>query len=323
MEKKGKKITNIAVLGAGIMGPGIAEVYAGGGYNVKLWSRSEETLAKAKTMILGNMATLIEEKMLTKEDADKTMEHITFVTSLQEACTDVELIQETIVEDPEVKEKFYREISKFLAEDTIIATNTSFLDPFPLMEKAAPERSPYFTTAHWYTPAQIVPLVEVARGPQTVDGTLETISEVLHSCGKTPARLEKFVPGYIVNRIQSLLDTEIFYLMDNGICTAEQMDIAVKASFLPRALVLGIVQRFDFGGLTTHAHIMENGSYVRPPVPDHPKSYFDHIDRGERGIKNGKGFYDYGDRTPVELARERDKRLIAILKAAGNPEDHI
>ena len=316
-------IKNVAVLGAGIMGPGIAQAFASGGLTVRLWSRSTNTLEKAKKMIAGNLDTLIETNSITKENAKAIVERIKYTTSLEDACKNVQLVQETIVENPLAKKDLFDSLNKILAADTLIVTNTSFLDPFPIMREVAPARLASFATAHWYAPAQILPLVEVARCPETTDETINTIIAILRACGKTPARLEKFVPGYIVNRIQSLLDTEIFYLLDNGICTAEQLDIAVKASFLPRAMVLGLVQRFDFGGLATHAHIIENGSYQRPPAPVHPKIYFDHINNGELGIKTGKGFYNYGNRSTVELAKERDKRLLAILKVAGNPENHI
>ena len=316
-------IRSIAVLGAGVMGPGIAQSYAMGGFETRLWSRSEATLERAGKMLDGNFDTFVEAGVLTREQAAAAHSRISFTTSLERACGGVWYVQETIAEQPEAKVSLFKEVDGLVPPDALIVTNTSFLDPFPLMEEAAPARLPYFTTAHWYVPAQILPLVEVARGPRTAEETMSTVAELLRACGKTPARLEKFVPGYIVNRIQSLLDTEIFYLLDHGVCDAEQLDLAVKASFVPRALVLGLVQRFDFAGLATHAHILENGSYKRPEQDRHPRSFFEHVEKGELGIKTGRGFYDYGGRTAVELAKERDRRLLAVLKAAGDPAGHI
>ena len=317
------EIKNIAVLGAGTMGPGIAQSYAMGGRRVRLWTRSAATLARAREALTSGLSTYVEQGLLSCKEAEAARTRVEFTNSFEAACSGAKYVQETIVEDADAKISLFSQLDRLVEPDAIVVTNTSFLDPFPLMEKAAPARLAYFTTAHWYVPAQILPLVEVARGPKTSEETMQTVCALLRLCGKTPARLEKFTPGYIVNRIQSLLDTEIFYLLDNGICTAEELDLAVKASFVPRAMVLGLVQRFDFAGLGTHAHILENGSYDRPAQDRHPRAFFDHVEKGELGIKTGKGFYDYGGRAPSELTRERDKRLLAILRAAGDITKHI
>lgn len=144
---------------------------------------------------------------------------------------------------------------------------------------------------------------------------METVLTLLRACGKTPVRLEKYVPGYIINRIQILLNTEVFYLLENGICTPEQLDLAVKASLMPRGMVLGLVQRYDFTGLDISANNIMNGSYVMPETSRHPAALFDHVDKGELGIKTGKGFYDYGGRSREELCAKRDKLLFQVLRA--------
>lgn len=144
---------------------------------------------------------------------------------------------------------------------------------------------------------------------------METILALLRACGKKPVRLEKYVPGYIINRIQILLNTEVFYLLENGVCTPEQMDMAVKASLMPRGMVLGLVQRYDFTGLDISANNIINGSYVMPETSKHPAALFDHVDKGELGIKTGKGFYDYAGRSREELCAKRDHLLFRVLQA--------
>jgi 3-hydroxyacyl-CoA dehydrogenase len=138
--------------------------------------------------------------------------------------------------------------------------------------------------------------------------------ELLKKCGKTPVRMEKFVPGYIINRIQILLNTEVFYLLDNGICTPDQIDLAVKASLMPRGMVLGLVQRYDFTGLDISANNIINASYVMPETSKRPTALFDHVDKGELGVKTGKGFFDYGGRSPAEVSKRRDKLLIDVFR---------
>jgi 3-hydroxyacyl-CoA dehydrogenase len=305
-------IKKIAVLGAGTMGPGITQNYAMGGYEVSLYTRSESTLEKAKVMVRTNVETFVEEELLTEEEAQKVLGRISFTTSLEEAVKGAQFIQETVAEKPDIKKALFEELDAILPMDVIIVSNASSLNPFLFVPE---RRQPNFTTAHWYAPPQILPLVEVAKGEQTTEETMDITIKLLQKCDKTAVRLEKFVPGYIINRIQILLNTEVFYLLDNGICTPDQLDLAVKASLMPRGMVLGLVQRYDFTGLDISANNIINASYVMPETSKRPKALFDHVDKGELGVKTGKGFYDYEGRTPAELSKKRDKMLFKVFKA--------
>jgi 3-hydroxyacyl-CoA dehydrogenase len=307
-----KDIKKAAVLGAGTMGPGIAQIYAMGGIEVKLCDISESILEKAKIMLRINLDTFMEEKLLTADEAEQVLERISYFKTVREAVDGVQFVQETVAEKPDVKKALFEELDRLLPEDVIIVSNASSLNPFKLM---AERRLPYFTTAHWFAPPQIIPLVEVAKGEITAEDTMSAVIGLLRQCGKTPVRLEKFVPGYIINRLQILMNTEVFYLLDNGICTPEQLDLAVKASLMPRGMVLGLVQRYDFTGLDISANNIINASYVMPETSNRPKVLFDHVDRGELGVKTGKGFYDYGGRGSAELCKKRDKMLFKVLKA--------
>jgi 3-hydroxybutyryl-CoA dehydrogenase len=307
-----ENIKKIAVLGAGTMGPGIAQNYAMGGYQVNLYTRSESTLAKAKVMVRSNVDTFVEEKLLTADEAAKVLQRISYCNNLSEAVSGVQFVQETVAEKPDVKKALFEELDTLLPEGVIIASNASSLNPFTFVPE---RRLAGFTTAHWYAPPQIIPLVEVAKGEKTTEETMSTTIALLQKCGKTAARLEKFIPGYIINRIQILLNSEVFHLLDNGICTPEQLDLAVKASFMPRGMVLGLVQRIDFTGLDISANNIINASYVPPKANNRPKALFDHVDKGELGVKTGKGFYDYGGRSAAKIAKKRDKMLFKVFKA--------
>ena len=308
-------IKKIAVLGAGTMGPGIAQIYAMGGYEVSMYTRSESTMEKSKVMLRTNLDTFVEEELLTKEEADAVYGRITCGRSVEECVSGAQFVQETVAEKPDVKTQIFEELDRLLPEDAIIVSNASSLNPFNFVPE---RRQPYFTTAHWYAPPQIIPLVEVAKGEKTDENTMDVTIELLKKCGKTPVRMEKFVPGYIINRIQILLNTEVFYLLDNGICTPEQIDLAVKASLMPRGMVLGLVQRYDFTGLDISANNIINASYVMPETSKHPPSLFDRVDKGELGVKTGKGFFDYGGRSAAEVCKKRDKLLFKVFKAAGD-----
>ncbi len=308
-------IKKVAVLGAGTMGPGIAQTYAMGGYEVSMYTRSEATLEKSKVMVRTNLDTFVEEELLTPEEANAVAARISYTTDVEACVKDAQFIQETVAEKPDIKVALFNQIDALLPMDTIWVSNASALNPFDLIPE---RRRANFTTAHWYAPPHIIPLVEVAKGEHTSEETMDITLALLKKCGKTPVRMEKFVPGYIINRIQILLNTEVFYLLDNGICTPEQIDLAVKASLMPRGMVLGLVQRYDFTGLDISANNILNASYVMPETSKRPPSLFDHVDKGELGVKTGKGFYDYEGRTPAEVAKKRDKMLFKVFKAAGD-----
>jgi 3-hydroxybutyryl-CoA dehydrogenase len=127
--------------------------------------------------------------------------------------------------------------------------------------------------------------------------------------------MEKFVPGFAMNRILRILGREIFFLLDNGYITPEQLDLAVKASIAPRMMVLGLVQRYDFTGLDLSARNLENPDFLEPPLDNRPKSLFDLVEEGNFGVKTGKGFFDYSGRKLEDVLRERDDKLLKVLKS--------
>ena len=129
--------------------------------------------------------------------------------------------------------------------------------------------------------------------------------------------MKKFIKGYIVNRLQQCLNREVFYLLDNGYCDAEGIDLAAKASFIPRAVVLGLLKRADFGGLDMTANNYRNHSYTMPEHGDEmPRVLEEHVERGELGIKSGKGFYDYEGVDIEALKAKRDKQLFEVFRLA-------
>ena len=297
----------IAVLGAGTMGPSIATTYALHGYRTSVYSRTQETLDRAKAVIESNLSLFVEEGIITPEEAAEALGLLEFTDSVASAVDGAWYIVETIVEKPEPKRELYAQLDAILPEDAIISSNTSYMDVFELMPT---RRLPYAVIAHWYAPAHILPLVEVVKGPQTLQEVMDAVFKMHTDCGKTPVRMEKFIPGFIVNRMQSAMTRELVYLIENGYCTPEDLDLAVKTSLMPRGLLLGLVQRMDFSGLDMAANSLNNKKYVPAPDPGQPAMIFDHYNKGEYGVKSGKGFYDYSDRSYTEVLRQRDKKLL-------------
>ena len=295
------------------MGPGIAQMFAMGGYPVTMWTRSEQTREKAKETLYKSLQTFVEEGMLCANDLEETYKRVGFALTVEEAVKGADFIQETIVENKYAKKELFEKVDAAVSEDAIIASNTSGLDVFALMPE---NRLQQAVIAHWYSPPQLVPLVEVVKNDKAPQEYADITIELLEKCGKTAVLMKKFIRGYIANRMQMCLNQELFYLLDNGYCTPEDIDKAVKASFIPRAVVLGLCKRADFGGLDMTANNYKNKSYTMPPEVDMPRTLQEHIDKGELGFKTGKGFFDYSGIDKQELTVKRDKQLFEVYKLA-------
>ena len=295
------------------MGPGIAQMFAMGGYTVTMWTRSEQTREKAKETLYKSLQTFVEEEMLAAEKLEETFARVGFALTVEEAVDGADFIQETIVENKDAKLELFAKVDSAVGDDAIIASNTSGLNVFELIPQ---NRLKQTVIAHWYSPPQLVPLVEVVKSEQAPQDYADTTVALLEKCGKTAVLMKKFIRGYIANRMQMCLNQELFYLLDNDFCTPEDIDKAVKASFIPRAVVLGLCKRADFGGLDMTANNYKNKSYSMPPEIYMPKTLQDHIDKGELGFKTGKGFYDYSNADKQELMAKRDKQLFEVYKLA-------
>ena len=303
-------IKKIAVLGAGTMGPGIAQVYAMGGYNVTMWTRSEPTREKAIAALKAQLETFEEEKLLS-EPKEAVLGRISFALTVEECVEGADFIQETIVEKADAKQALYEQLAAIVPVDVIIASNTSALNIFEIVpEKLLPQQ----IICHWYAPPHVIPLVEVVKSEQAPQEYADIAVELLNGCGKTAVLMKKFIRGYIVNRLQQCLNQEVFYLIDNGYCDAEAIDLASKASFIPRACVLGICKRIDFGGVDMTYNNFKNRSYAAPQWDHIPNVLQEKVDANELGIKTGKGFYDYEGVDMEALKAKRDKQLFEIFR---------
>lgn len=304
-------IKKIAVLGAGTMGPGIAQTYAMGGYQVVMWTRSESTREKAEASLRTQLETFAEEGEL-REDIETILARISFAMTVEEAVAGADFIQETIVENRDAKLALYEQLATCVSPHAIIASNTSAMNIFEVVPETL---LPQQIICHWYAPPQLIPLVEVVKSEQAPQEYADIAVALLNGCGKTAVQMKKFIRGYIVNRLQQCLHREVFYLLDNGYCDAEAIDLAAKASFIPRACVLGLCKRIDFGGVDMTANNYKNRSYTMPENGDElPRTLAEHLEKGELGIKTGKGFYDYTGIDMDELKAKRDKQLFEVFR---------
>ncbi|MDR2360524.1 MAG: 3-hydroxyacyl-CoA dehydrogenase family protein [Oscillospiraceae bacterium] len=306
-------VKKVAVLGAGTMGPGIAQMFAIGGREVTMWTRSEDTRDKAESTLRKSLETFAEEDLIATEDVETIFARVSFALTVEDAVKGADFVQETIVENKDAKSELFKRLDDILADDVIIASNTSGLNIFELIPS---RRLKQAVIAHWYAPPQLIPLVEVVKAEQAPQEFADVTVKLLEACGKTPVLMKKFVRGYIANRMQMCLNQEVFHLLDNGYCSPEDIDLAVKASFIPRAVVLGICKRIDFGGVDMTANNFRNQSYTPPNITDMPDVLKTMEANNELGLKTGKGFYDYTGQDKQELLAKRDKQLFEIFKIA-------
>jgi len=276
-----------------------------------MYSRRAETIEKAMRVTKANLSTFVEEGMLSEDAVPGILARITTTQSVEEAATDADFVIESIVEKIDAKKALYEELDALCAERAILTSNTSYLNIYEVMPAA---RLPQTVIAHWFAPPHIVPLVEVVKGPETTQETVDFVVELLKKVDRVPTVLEKFVPGFCINRLLRIIGREVFFLLDNGYMTAEQLDLAVKASIIPRAMVLGFVQRYDFTGIDLSYGNLQNPDFIEAPIDNNPRSLRELMEKGHLGVKTGKGFFDYSDRPLEQVLKERDAALIRVFR---------
>ena len=298
------------VVGAGTMGHGLAQVFASGGYDVQLVDVSASILGRALRQIRSNLEMMAEAEALDRTEIDPILERIGTSTDLEASARDVDLALEAVPEDPEVKRDLFVRLAEACPADTILLSNTSSLNLFEIVRIRNPER---FCIAHWYAPPYIIPLVDVVKGPETSDDTADRVARLLTRLGKKPVVLDRFIQGYLVNRLQVAIGREVNDLLDRGLATPEQLDEAVKASLAPRMVVVGVAQRYDFTGLDVSLAIQKEMAKRLSAMPAY-STMQRLVDAGHMGVKTGKGFYDYDGKTPRQILKARDLALLKIFK---------
>jgi 3-hydroxybutyryl-CoA dehydrogenase len=298
--------SRIAVIGAGLMGHGIAQVFALAGHEVALTDAHAPTLASGKDRILANLRDL--------GDDVTALTRVRLVDSLAAAIGDADYIIEAVREDLAVKQALFAEIERAARPDAILATNTSVI-PITAIMGGLSRRERALGT-HWWNPPYLVPLVEVIPTQWTASATLDFTMALHAAVGKTPVHVKKDVPGFVGNRLQHALWREAISLVENGICDAETVDTVVKAAFGRRLAVLGPLENADLVGtdltLAIHRTVLPAIDSRPAPSPYLEKLVAD----GKLGMKSGEGFRTW---TPEAQAALR-ARLLKHLKAALREE---
>jgi 3-hydroxybutyryl-CoA dehydrogenase len=311
-----QEIHDITVLGAGIMGHGIAQSFLMGGYPVSLYDIQESILETAKSHIEKNLGLFYESDLIGKKDIDLSLRRLSTTTDLKLAVEGSDFIVEAAPEDLGLKQRLFEQVESFCGGNTIIATNTSSLTLKGIGARV--KNRDRLVVTHWFNPPHIVPTVEVVKGEQTGDETMETTYQLLEKIKKMPVKINQELPGFLVNRIQLAMVREVFDLYEKGVASAADIDKAVKGSFGFRLASIGPLLTADLGGLELWLRVFENLVPQIQSSTDPPKALQRLVSQGHFGIKTGKGFYDYAvDFSKAELdgaIKKRDQEFLNRLK---------
>jgi 3-hydroxybutyryl-CoA dehydrogenase len=292
----------IAVIGAGLMGHGIAQVFALAGHEVMIYDSVMASLDSARARIAKNLEDL--------DDDPKAVERVTPVANLATAVRDADYVVEAVLEDLPLKQKLFAEIEKYVRPETILASNTSVI-PITKIMKGLKRRDRALGT-HWWNPPFLVPLVEVIETQWTSPAAVDFTMKLHAAAGKKPAHVKKDVPGFIGNRLQHALWREAIALVEQGICDAETVDNVVKAAFGRRLAVLGPLENADMVGtdltLAIHKFVLRDIDSRPGPSPYLKKL----VKSGKLGFKSGEGFRKW---SPAQQAELRLKVLQHLKKA--------
>lgn len=312
-------IKKIAIIGSGVMGSGIAQSFAVGGYSVTINDIKEEYLSYAQNRISENLALLIEEGVLTDREKQGALANITYSVDLEEAIRDTDFIIEAIPEVIGLKLDLYQQLEKIIKPDAIVASNTSTFPISQLMEKAS--FADRMVITHFFNPGHLVPLVEVVQHNDTKPEVVKTTLNLMRKIGKSPILLKKEIAGFIANRLQTALMREAFYLLKEGVANAEDIDTAITAGPGFRWAFTGPIEIADFGGLDTWQRVFDNVSPVLDQSKEAPVLIRDLVEKGKLGAKSGEGIFTYEESTVSQKINERDRNFIKLGKLKMEKEE--
>ena len=303
------RIEKVTVIGAGLMGHGIAQVFAAGGHDVHLMDIDDERLTHALSNIRNNLVLMAENGLGRAEDIDDIMARITITTQLEEVAGQADFLVEAVSEILELKQELFKEMDTLCPPETVLATNTSVISITEIAAKAV-NRERIIGT-HFWNPPYLVPLVEVIPGEDSSSEAVEVAVELLASVGKYPVRVKKDVPGFVGNRLQHALWREAISIVERGIADAETVDEVIKMGFGMRLPVLGPLETADMIGLDLTLQIHD---YILRHIEDSPEPsplLREKVEKGELGFSSGSGFKSW---TPEEIEECREGLQRHLLK---------
>ncbi|CAN5523488.1 3-hydroxyacyl-CoA dehydrogenase family protein [soil metagenome] len=304
------EIPSVAIVGNGLMGQGIAQVFARAGKRVTLIGRSEASLAKAIAVIRGNVDAFVTRGLTSAGDAEDIMARIRTTRDYGEAAGAGHVI-EAVPAERALQLDVFERLDRICAPEIVIgSTSGQPISPMTTGMKH-PQRA---VAMHFIYPAQLIPLVEVCGGPQTANDVVAWACDVLKSVGQTPALMNKEVDGFIVNRLQFAVLREAWSMWANGVASAEAIDQSFKMTLGRRYAITGPIESAELGGLDI---IHKFAEFLFPDLEtakQPPQAVSDLVRAGNFGVKSGRGIYDWSQRDGKALLAARADRLFQHRK---------
>ena len=293
---------NIAVIGAGTMGNGIAHTFAQSGFKVQLIDISQASLDKGLATISKNLDRMVAKEKITEEDKQATLSNISTFTEMAQGISGAELVVEAATENVDLKLKIFKQLDELCDETTILATNTSSISITQIA--AVTNRPEKVIGMHFMNPVPIMKLIEIIRGYSTSDEVTKTIMELSTTLGKIPTEVNDY-PGFVANRILMPMINESIETLYNGVAGVQEIDTVMK---LGMAHPMGPLQLADFIGLDVCLSILnvmydgfKNPKYAPCPL------LVNMVRAGKLGVKSGEGFYDYSEGRKAEKVSKQFK----------------
>lgn len=309
---KFSSVRRVAVLGLGTMGHGIAQCFAQAGYQVQGFDDQAAARATAVDRIRRNLEAFVAAGLMPGPAVPETLARIAICDSETAAVADVQFVTEAVLEELGLKQELFARLESEVAEDTILASNSS---TFPISQSGSrlrrPERA---VVTHWFNPPHLVPTVEVVPGPRTSEEVTQTSLALLRRLGKLAIRLNQELPGFLVNRVQVALIREVWDLLEKGVASAEDIDAAIRGSVGFRLAAQGPLEISDFGGLDIWSRVFANLAPLIRSSTDLPQTVKRLVEAGHQGHKTGRGFHLYPPATADLKRSQRDLNFLGLLK---------
>jgi len=303
---------NAAVIGTGMMGPGIAGGLALGGVHATILSRNEETAAKGLETARMQLRILAENALVEMIEAREAIERLDASSAFDRTVGNADLVIESVPENMDLKQRLFARMDSLADKSAVLASNTSGLSITAIASRCRhPER---VLTTHFWNPPHLMPLVEIVQGDKTAPQIAQRVRELLAACGKVPVIVKRDRPGQLGNRLQMALVREAAYIVEEGIADVEDVDLVAKNGFGLRMPAYGIFEHQDAVGLDMGLSIVDYVAQDLYNLPRAPNSYRAKVAHGDLGAKTGKGFYDWSKKSIDEVRAQRDQFVIDVLR---------
>ncbi len=302
----------VGIVGAGLMGHAIAQLFASKGYSVSLYDSDPHVLQEAPTRMRSNFNTFLDLGLATPDDVELTLSRITLCATLKNGVSDADLVIEAVSERLVLKQQIFSEVERHVPAEALLCSNTSAISITLIAE--ALKRKERLVGSHFWNPPHIVPCVEVIRSHFTSEQAFESIYQLMKLIGKRPVKVLRDVPGFLGNRMQHALWREAMSLVEQGIATPDGIDEVVKSGFGLRMPFLGPLETADLAGLDLSREVHEDlfphlENAVKPLPVLNGK-----VESGDLGAKTGRGFHEWPRERLEKTIAERDRFLLMIAQ---------